>query len=607
MAYFNQKATVKTPKYSVFNLTYESIGTLRMAMAYPIVHKEILPGDHFSLNIDHIMRLAPLQSPVFDDVELHFRAFFTPNRILDPRWKEFITGGVGLYGSSDNEIQPLSFKLPALAFALPRGQRATDSKYGLENGALADWLNFHVGGIADSDDLTNPDSTPIDFGAPYLINENDSFASASWLIDHSGNTSDLDFVLDSTPYNILPFLGYHKIYDDWYRNERVQEEHLPLFYEALGNSRVIDYVGSDPVSWNSWTKSVAPIFNLFRVNYGKDRYTTGLPEPNVGGEINIINDPESFEVEGTKFSAAPVMFNLSGAPYGSVITTHVGEGIPPTSGAPSLSSMYGTAEEPYASPSPFLALIQSAQATIQQLKTQFKMYSFFMKDTYNGNRYVEFMDSHFDVRVPDATLDRAIYLGQLKVRISFGEVFQTSNGDGSSDQGVLGDYAGRGASYSDGGYLVNDRFLEHGQLYVIASIVPRAKYYQGIDRKFIKSDRFSFFFPEFQDIGDDQLFTKELFYRGDGASTDTDVFAYNARWTDLKESLDEVHGDFRGNMDHYHFARVFSDAPRLGSDFSEAPSNNRPFSIIDTFSENYLLNARFNIQASRPMMMFESF
>lgn len=587
MAYFDQKAVVKTPKFSVFPLTYETIGTMRMAMAYPIVHKEILPGDHFSLSIDHIMRLAPLQSPVFDDVEVHFRAFFTPNRILDPRWKEFITGGVGLYGSSDNEIQPLSFKLPALAFALPRGVRATDSKYGLENGALADWLNFHVGGIADSGNYRNPDGTSIAIGDPIVLNDDDINASASWLVDHSGNTADLDFVLDSTPYNLLPFLGYHKIYDDWYRNERVQEEHLPQFFEVLGNSRVIDYQGSDGEIWNSWTKKVAPIFNLFRVNYGKDRYTTSLPEPNVGGNVNIMTDNLDLLTNGNINAQA---ISANGSIYdnnGSILGNKL------------VSSASGN--------SLFVNLAQSAQATIQHLKTQFKLYSFFMKDTYNGNRYVEFMDSHFDVRVPDATLDRAIYLGQQKIRISFGEVFQTSNGDGTSDQGVLGDYAGRGASYSDGGYLVNEKFLEHGQLYVIASIVPRAKYYQGIDRKFIKTDRFSFFFPEFQDIGDDQLFTKELFYRGDGAFSDTEVFGYNARWADLKESLDEVHGDFRGNMDHYHFARVFDDSPVLGSDFSEAPSNNRPFSIIDTFSENYLMNARINIIASRPMMMFESF
>lgn len=588
MAYFDQKAVIKTPKFSVFSLTYETIGTMRMAMAYPIVHKEILPGDHFSLNIDHIMRLAPLQSPVFDDVEVHFRAFFTPNRILDPRWKEFITGGVGLYGSSDNEIQPLSFRLSALAYALPRGQRATDSKYGLENGALADWLNFHLGGIADSDGFRNPDGSPIAFGDPYLISDDDVYASASWLIDHSGNTSELDFSLDYTPYNLLPFLGYHKIFDDWYRNERVQEEHLPMFFEELGNSRVVNYVGSDGLSWNNWTRKVAPIFNLFRVNYGKDRYTTSLPEPNIGGNVNIMSDNldllsfDNFSPQQLS-TAGRSVFDNNGKKLGiQVLTSGQGNGL-------------------------FVNLAQSAQATIQHLKTQFKMYSFFMKDTYNGNRYVEFMDSHFDVRVPDATLDRAIYLGQQKIRISFGEVFQTSNGDGTSDQGVLGDYAGRGASYSDGGFLVNEKFLEHGQLYVIASIVPRAKYYQGIDRKFIKTDRFSFFFPEFQDIGDDQLFIKELFYRGDGGFTDNEVFGYNARWADLKESLDEVHGDFRGNMDHYHFARVFDGAPRLGSDFSEAPSNNRPFSIIDTFSENYLMNARINIKASRPMMMFESF
>lgn len=591
MARFDQKAMVNTPKHSVFPLTYESIGTLRQSIAYPVVHKEIVPGDHFAINIDHIMRLAPIQSPVFDDVEIHFRAFFTPNRILDPRWKEFITGGVGLYGSSDNEIEPLRFRFPALAMGssdLVRNDNDYFIKGGLENGGLADWLNFHIGRISDGS-FSDSAADPIPIGEPYIRVGIDNYSASRLLSLGASNDTDVANSLSQECFSLLPFLGYQKIYDDWYRNERVQAERLPSIINYIGNSRTLDYAPG-----SAFRQEAAHVFYPFRVNYGKDRFTTGLPEPNVGGEVSFLN--------GVEMDVSAVGIDGNYAP------------LTDTTFAPQVTprALYSADNNITDSDKSFkliAQLAQSAQATIQQLKTQFKMYSFFMKDTYNGNRYVEFMDSHFDVRVPDATLDRAIYLGQHKVRISFGEVFQTSAGDGSADSGVLGDYAGRGASYSENAYLVNDKFLEHGQLYVIASIVPRAKYYQGVDRKFIKKDRFSYFFPEFQDIGDDQIFTKELFFSGwiSDEEVDNRVFCYNARWSELKESLDEVHGDFRGNMDHYHFARVLASPPVLGSLFSQAPTINRPFSVVDEYSENYLLNARFNISASRPLMMFESF
>lgn len=568
MASFDKGALVDVAKTSYFPQTYESIGTISMGIGTPVLHKEIVPKDEVSLTINDIMRLAPMQSPVFDDLSLHFRAFFCPNRILDPDWKRFITAGVGLAGSSEEEIQNLSFTIRSLVSAadpelLSEGGGVGSSCAG--RGSLADWLNLHFA-------YYTPDGRPTS-----------EFDQAEGIGDIVNVLTYLD--ASDEPLSILPFLGYQKIFDDWYRNERVQPERLPEIVEWFkqNNTRVFD----DDLSSDEGGHLLVNPFKLWRVNYAKDRYTTALPEPTVGGDVTYPAGPDGdYPVRMTRDIAADGLSTEDNK--GKVFTSYQQAYV---SGGSNL----------------FVSLSSSVAATIQNLKASFKMYDFFMKDTYGGNRYVEFIKNHFDVTVPDATLDRAIYLGDTKVRVSFGEVFQTSQGDGSSDSGVLGDYSGRGAAYVNDGFMFKSFFREHGQLYVIASIVPTAKYYQGIDRKFFKSGRFDYFFPEFQNIGDDVLYTSELFNRGYDADDLKEVFGYNSRWINMKESLDEVHGDFLDNMNDYHFGRQFLSAPQIGESFTQVPTINRPFAVTDTYSSNYLLNMQFVLGMQRPMVMHESF
>lgn len=581
MANFDKGALVDVAKTSFFPQTYESIGTMSMGIGTPVLHKEIVPKDEVSLSINDIMRLAPIQSPVFDDLSLHFRAFFCPNRILDPEWKRFITGGVGLAGTSDEEIESLSFTLRSLVSHREPNLKSDDNTESTSSaasrGSLADWLNLH---FAFYDGVGYPCSTY----------DADSYVNGTLIGD---SDSRLTYATTSDQkLSILPFLGYQKIFDDWYRNERVQPERLPEIVDWFkeNSTRVydVDYNFDNPD-----TAQVNP-FQFWRVNYNKDRYTTALPEATVGGDITYGG------FEGGQF---PVQAN---ARFEDTSNNAVGKML---SAVPDSTNVYGISSVSNGIQStPLFVSIASAVAnTIQNLKTTFKFYDFFMKDTYGGNRYVEFIQNHFDVIVPDATLDRAIYLGDTKVRVSFGEVFQTSQGSGSEDTGTLGDYAGRGAAYIDDGFMFKSFFREHGQLYVIASIVPTAKYYQGIDRKFFKENRWSFFFPEFQNIGDDVLYVSELFNTGAASQDMEAVFGYNSRWINYKESLDEVHGDFLDNMNDYHFGRQFRNEPQIGESFAQVPTINRPFAVNDAFSSNYLLNMQFVLGMQRPMVVHESF
>ena len=602
MAKFDQKMLITTPGKNVFDLSYRSRLSAIMGQLIPVLNKEIIPGDRWRVSLDSLIRLAPLKAPIFDGVKADFHAFFVPNRILDPKWKEFITDGnsldVGQVSyDDDTRPAPLSFNV---SYYLGASSQDGENR-GFHLSGLFDYLNLHVANYKSD-------------GSAYHTLSGVSFSLSA-----------------------LPVLGYHKIWSDWYRNERV-ENGIALGgdnFESLslhtGNDRLVMYLY--PVGTTEETASLSNYFDrLHYRNYKKDRYTTALPEPVIGGPV-MIPGQSSFEGTGTaSIETAASDLYLKGSDskdYVLFTRNEITPGSPIDLGINSSAPTIPSGVYPFvkfADQVPVVMQIaNAAQATIQELKTAFKMYSFFMKDTYNGNRYVEFMQSHHNVRVPDATVDRSIFLGKMTVPIRFGEVFQTSGNTGEVSSGVysnsLGDYAGRGVG-AGSGFMFDETFLEHGQLYIIMSIVPDNTYFQGIDPKFLKNDRFDYFFPEFQNIGDVAIKDIELYFGAGGSFGDKtfpitnpeDVFGYQSRWHEYKRFNNELHGDFipvnneyGTNMSFWNFSRLFSSAPKISPEFSNVKPINSPFVNIREWSDNYLIDLQFNIKALRQIMYYETF
>ena len=493
---FDQRIVIDTHSKKVFNLSYRSRLSAVMGQIIPVLHKEVVPGDRWRVGFQSLIRLAPLKAPIFDGVKADFHAFFVPNRILDPKWKQFITGGNSLnVGQADAEIDPLRFNASSyLMWQAPVGENR-----GFHISGLFDYLNLH----------------PAQFdteGLPVI-----------------GTGTGIPVTLLSA----LPVLGYHKVWSDWYRNERIENgialggDDFTGLVLANSDNRIVSGLIADGQTWTSASAANNVFDQLHWRNYKKDRYTTALPEPVIGGPVVIpgsggssgdftldvqkdnvysdISDPQlRIFMDAESRDDDPALVNISDSIDGLTPSTY---GLRPSFMPPTLpngtinarlkdSNFTKSQVVTDVSISNTQLLANAAQATIQELKTAFRMYSFFMKDTYNGNRYVEFMESHHNVRVPDATIDRAIYLGGSTVPIQFGEVFQTSGATGESGDNALGDYAGRGVG-AGADFLFDDTFLEHGQLYVMMSIVPNNSYFQGIDPKFIKNDRFDYFTPEF--------------------------------------------------------------------------------------------------------------
>ncbi len=539
MAIFDPKIVAGSPRRNRFDLSFYSRVTTRMGDLVPVLCKKIVPSDEFRVSVNAITRFAPLANPIYDRLRIDYDAFFVQNRIIDPQFKEFLTGGIGLYGETSTE------GMRNIALRMNFENTKPPQNY-LGNASLFDYLGIGI----SSEDLT--------------------VASGLSIVN----------------VNAEPLLGYLKIYEDWYRNERFQSP----YYSNVMNTLYESSARRINLTFSSSTDN-SDIIALRKRNFYKDPFTTALSEPLIGGVIPIMS--------GT----APVVSSPATSFADQVIDSDSSGKVSIDGGAVSLVA----------------DLSSVVSNTVQQLNQMYALYRFFMKDTYNGNRYVEFIESHFDVRVPDSTLERPLFLGRYTQMAAFSEVFQTSGSTVQSGEGknTLGDYAGKGVA-AGSGFLFQEKFLEHGLLYIIMSITPESTYFQGINPALLIGDRFeSFFFPEFQNIGDDiiplsSLYAKSL-VRGNAfdatvSNVRNQVFGYQRRNWDMIWYPNELHGAFRldNQMYNWTFARKFENAPVLGDTFSKIPEINNPFTYSAADAEPFYTDIYFNITALRPVERYES-
>jgi len=79
------------PKNNVFDLSHDVKLSCNMGELVPVMITECVPGDHFNIGCETLIRFAPLVAPVMHRIDVTIHYFFVPNRILWPNWENFIT------------------------------------------------------------------------------------------------------------------------------------------------------------------------------------------------------------------------------------------------------------------------------------------------------------------------------------------------------------------------------------------------------------------------------------------------------------------------------------------------------------------------------------
>jgi hypothetical protein len=255
-------------------------------------------------------------------------------------------------------------------------------------------------------------------------------------------------------------------------------------------------------------------------------------------------------------------------------------------------------------------LSNATAATIQQLRQSVAIQSLLELDARAGTRYPEQIYAVYGVRY-DGESYRPEFLGSGSSRIDVHQVPQTSN-DGTN--GDVADLAAFG-TVSQGNCSFTKSFDEPGIVMVMVAARADLTYQQGLHRCWDRTDRYSYFHPLLQNIGDQATLCKEIVCQDpatDTGSTGTadneKTFNYQERYAELKYMPNRVTGLYRSNctqsLEAWHLAEEFSAAlPAFDSTFIQ--SNTPVDRAIAVTTEPHLkLDVWHNCQMARPMHMY---
>lgn len=372
----------------------------------------------------------------------------------------------------------------------------------------------------------------------------------------------------------LPFRDYLLIYNEYYRDQNLTKE---IEFSRDGGS--IEAITTNP------------LLMLRRRAWEKDYFTSALPWVQRGPEVTVSVSGAGGSIDVELKSKAADQYFVSSSDSRPTGKLEVVNGVLFASHESS-----GTSVGAYLSPNNFQVNVDEMGVSINDLRTSSALQRWFERNARSGSRYIEQILSHFGVRSSDARLQRPQFLGGGRVPVSVSEVLQTSSTDETSPQANM---AGHGISAS-----VNHGFTryfeEHGYIIGIMSVMPRTGYQQGVPRDFRKFDNMDFYFPEFAHLGEQEIKNEELYlnqYDADNSGT----FGYTPRYAEYKYSLNEAHGDFRGNMAFWHLNRIFTEKPNLNTTFVECNPSNRVFATAETSDDKYWIQLYQDVKALRLM------
>lgn len=384
----------------------------------------------------------------------------------------------------------------------------------------------------------------------------------------------------NVPFNILPFRAYWLIWNEWFRDENLQDS-APVSKADQGQA----WSETTQVNGFNWY-DCAPRGKRY------DFFTSCLPWPQkgeavdlpLGGTAPVVSDNKDIHFSAGSYSNKPIYLSTTGSQFGSL----------------EYSTSAGLAK--FGDQTGLVADLSSATSvTINSLRQAFQLQRYYEKDARGGTRYIEKIKSHFGVTSPDARLQRPEYLGGHSDRININPVVQTSSTDSTSPQGNLSAFGVSGARY----HGFSKSFVEHGYIIGLANVRADLTYQQGINKMWSRKTVLDFYWPSFAHLGEQAVLNKEIYAQG--SAQDDEVFGYQERYGEYRYKPSMITGKFRStyaqSLDAWHFSQKFENLPTLSNQFiQDHPPISRCLAVPS--EPHFLMDAAFNLKCVRPMPLF---
>jgi len=378
--------------------------------------------------------------------------------------------------------------------------------------------------------------------------------------------------VDNLEHSALPFRAYALIWNEWFRDQNLQN---PLLFS--------------PTSDGPDSPAAYPVKSRGKRH---DYFTSSLPWPQksdtgsvsipLGTRADILQDSAVGDNLGIRLGSNPADPVWLIAAETNPQALEIGSTVVP-------EGMYAD-------------LTNATAATINQLRQSIAVQRLFEKDARGGTRYIEVIKQHFGVSSPDLRLQRPGYLGGGQSALNVSPVAQTqATSETVTPQGNLAAIG----TVSGSGHGFTKSFTEHTIIIGLAQVRADLTYQKGLERSWSRQTRFDFFWPELATIGEQTVLQKEIFAQG--TADDDIVFGYQERFAEYRYKPSLITGLFRSSaatsLDYWHLSQDFATPPVLGDQFIQ---DNPPIDrVIATPDEpQFKMDAYFNLQCARPMPLY---
>lgn len=532
--------------------------TFNAGKLVPIYIDEVLPGDTFEMKTSAIIRGSTPIFPVMDNANLDIYFFYVPNRLVWAHWKEF-----NGENTTSKWEQTVEYSIPQMAAPLST-ETITE---GWEKGSLADYM-----------------------GVPTNIGPGASQANPQWTVNH------------------LPFRAYCLIYNEWFRDQNLQDPVLIDTGDSQTNGRHL-IPEEQPVEYQ--IQAALKGANLLPVNKYFDYFTGALPEPQKGPDVLLPLGNTApvitmtTDVTGVTGSSPSLRF-ASNTPINSQANVVI---TPTGSGKGTLNHTTANVDVLNGNLIPanlYANLAEATSATINELRLAFQLQKLYERDARGGTRYIEIIKSHFGVTSPDARLQRPEYLGGERIPINIDQVIQTSGtAEGTTPQGNTGAYSLTG---NQGSYFKHS-FVEHGYILGLACVRTEHTYQQGLEKIWNRRNRFDFYWPALANIGEQAILNKEIYLQANKA-TNEEAFGYQEAWAEYRYKPSRVSSAFRsnvtGSLDAWHYADYYEALPKLSAEWVQETYKNvdRTLAVQSKLEDQYIADFWFKCKCTRPMPIY---
>ena len=469
------------------NLSHDFSFTSSTGHLLTVFSELMYPKDSIRGNVQMFTRTQPLLMPANVEIDEYIDYFFVPLDMLYSAFGDYLYQVNEPYSQLVKDI--VSSKLPVVSFS-----DISEGDY-IENLWTRDSTTNNICWSTNRD-VYGMDLIFLSFYRNFFHNGLNPNWLFSYIKQQDVNSADHVYPFDCFQPNILPLplLAYNAVYEHYYRIDE-RELFNPLLYN------IDHYCYVDEILFDG---NYDEFFTLKYHPRNRDYFTSRSVVPFFNGMNNLVSSGSSLKNINNYLSSRHI--TLVDAQDNSV-------------------SLENSTQ---------VAIERSNYTVSGALRSMFAVEKLLSITSRTKKTYDAQVLAHLGVEVPVDVKHEIQYVGTQHGVLKIGEVVSTA---GTTDT-PLGDIAGKGYGTLDN-KVINFTAPVHGVFIGIYSAVPKYRYYVGLEKRNMITDRLDFFTPEYEKLGMQPIYFYEL-VASDYTDNQNSVVGWQMRYEQYKRRFNKI-------------------------------------------------------------------